>query len=309
VRRLPRRSLAQRSKRQARARAAFRLHARECHDALLWLGLCAERALRAGELATSGMAFWSLLASVLALAIAAQYALIVAGGARGAAHYAHDKWLATRSYAQHAGHSASQVMHGAPHWAWASADIGHPAEALMKRARGGVLRWRAWPWNWLRSSSWSYGDTPYYDAPHGAGDTLWTRLFWKRRPACDPPIKCAFLFLCLCIAAHVVADAMWCAQTATGRAWLRRTRATAPARPRSGARRTCGRSDARSSATEHTNIAAGGAARRGRRAQRTRDAAPFSGGGMMTACRGDIGPNAPCLQRSTLSTACRQRSG
>lgn len=165
--------------------------AQPCHDTLFWLLLRAERAFSAGELATSGMAFWSLLASVLALAIAAQYALIVAGGARGAAHYAHDKWLATRSYAQHAGHSASAVMHGAPHWAWTSADVGHPAEALMRKARSGVLRWRAWPWNWLRSS-WSYGDTSYYDAPHGAGDTLWTRIFWRRRPACDPPIKCAF---------------------------------------------------------------------------------------------------------------------
>ena len=63
----------------------------------------------------------------------------------------------------------------------------------MRKARGGVLRSRAWPWNWLRSGV-SYGDTSYYDAPHGAGDTLWTRLFWRRRPACDPPIKCAWCF-------------------------------------------------------------------------------------------------------------------
>ena len=125
------------------------------------------------------MAFWSLLAGVLALAVAAQYALIVAGGARGAVHYAHDAWLATRSYAAHAGHTASAVMHGGPHWSWVSADVSHPAEAVMRRARGGLLRARAWPWNWLRGSA----DTRYYDAPHGAGDTLFTRLFWRRRPA------------------------------------------------------------------------------------------------------------------------------
>ena len=224
----------------------------------------------AGDVAVSGAAFWSLLAGVLALAVAAQYAVIVAGGARGAAHYAHDAWLAARSSASHYVHdardSAASVMHGAPHWAWASADTSHPAEAL-RRARSGFLRARAWPWNWLRA------DTRYYDAPHGAGDTLFTRIFYRKRPACAPPLKCACPRRHACMRALLAckparappraartgaaramrraacffrcfppaacgSEAATRAQTATGRAWRRRTCATAPARPGCGRVRT-----------------------------------------------------------------------
>ena len=160
------------------------------HDAIVrdQLDARADAASLAGNVAVSGAAFWSLLAGVLALAVAAQYAVIVACGARGAAHYAHDAWLAARISASHYVHdardTAASVMHGAPHWAWASADTSHPAMAL-RRARSGFLRARAWPWNWLRA------DTRYYDAPHGAGETLFTRIWYRKRPSCAPPLKCA----------------------------------------------------------------------------------------------------------------------
>jgi hypothetical protein len=77
-------------------------------SSLLRADVCAPHAA-AGDVAVSGAAFWSLLAGVLALAVAAQYAVIVAGGARGAAHYAHDAWLAARSSAAHYALSAYYV--------------------------------------------------------------------------------------------------------------------------------------------------------------------------------------------------------
>ena len=212
-------------------------------------------------MALSGASFWSLLAGVLALAVAAQYAVIVVGGARGAAHYAHDAWLSARSSAQHYAHdvrdTASSVMHGAPHWAWASADTSHPAEAL-RRARTGFLRARAWPWNWLRA------DTRYYDAPHGAGDTLFTRLFYHRRPACAPPLKCACPLDACSILRHL--------RRCRARRWQLGERGGVARALRSVRNRHV---DARAAhAVDHAlGRRRAEAARRGRRAQRTCDAA------------------------------------
>jgi hypothetical protein len=129
--------------------------------------------------ARSRGAFLTLLLGIIALAIAAQYSLMMLHGAA---------WLGRSALAQtqHAWHTAAtkaaHVTHGAPHWGWASAQTGAPP-LMAKKAS-----WLAWP-SWLGGrarvqavpSWWSYSAS----APR---EGMLSRVLSWRRPACAPPV-------------------------------------------------------------------------------------------------------------------------
>ena len=147
----------------------------------------------AGELAHSRGAFWSLLAGVLALAILAQYALLIAGGARGAVHAAHDAVLhAKHSAAHYAHYTRSHVMHGGPTWAWTSPDTGHPAAAAAAAARAPLRRFAAAMPSWLGGGQQRWGPGAGYVLTSAREGEGWLRrVMWWRRRACAPPLKSA----------------------------------------------------------------------------------------------------------------------
>ncbi len=149
-------------------------------------------------MAHSKFAFLTLVASVLALAVAAQYAMLIAGGAHGALSSA--RWQAAHAWQRahditfHFPTKAADVMHGASHWAWASADTG--AAAAAREAAGARAASRfATPW-WLGGSGdWvarPRGAWQQRSAAQRGGSILDFVMPWRRRSPCAPPLKRAF---------------------------------------------------------------------------------------------------------------------